>query len=345
MMKSGVANTMNIQLPRSLSLFVIAVATICFGCMAPPWKDVTIGDTGFKAMMPAVPTPFEKEFPSAFGTYKVQFKALTYTYITFTMSVSDFPEGYVKSSTVDTILVSARDAAIAEIKGKLVSEKSITYKGIPGREITYSFGTGKSLRTAIARIYLGGTRLFQVHGAVLASSSYEKDVIRFLDSVEITGTYETVASTEVLWNELVSREGRFKVLAVGSPLFKDTSEEDSELSCYYFNSGGSSYALSWVDVEEARVQEKGPDGILNEFMLVTLDRISGKKLHAESLERNGIKCLEFSFEVAQNNSNYISRCAFYIANNRIYELAVTSPSSLKDLSDVRVFIESFQVLK
>jgi hypothetical protein len=290
--------------------------------------------------MPVIPQHLEKEYPSAYGPLKVRFRVLTYKYVTFTMSVSDFPLEYVKSSTVDTILVSARDSAINEVDGTLIDEKAVVADNLPGREVRYNFGYGDAKRIARARIFLGGNRLFQLHATVLETASFEEDIEKFLNSVKISKDYKIIASESADWNEMISQVGRFKILAVGSPYLKEESTEGVKQPCYFFNSGGSAFAISWMDSEGPSPSDKGAV-LLDEAVKATLARSGAKTTDLKDISSDDRMGREFSFKV---DLGYICRCRFYYSNGRLYQLAVTSPVSMKDTSDIDIFLKSFQIL-
>jgi len=318
----------------------LTLGFFCFqGCFAPPWKEVSFVDEGFECLMPAHPQPFDKEYPSAYGKLKVRFKVLTYKYATFTMSVTDFPLEYVKSSTVDAILVSARDSAMNEVDGTLMDEKAVVAGNLPGREIRYYFGEGKARRIARARIYIGGSHLFQLHATVLESGTFNDDVDRFLNTVKIKKEYKGIASESAQWSEMVSKDGKFKVLTVGTPFLKDEAKDGLNQPCYFFNSGGSAYAISWIDINKIKSGEPDLQLVLDDAVKGALARFSAKAIDLKDISAQGYKAKSFSFKAG---SGYISRCRFFCMKERLYQLAVTSPVSLKDTSEVDIFLKSFQ---
>ena len=362
-----------------MSICGLVIILLTSGCMTPPWKKISISDTGFSSSMPAQPEAIIKDYPSAFGNAEVNFRVLSYKYVSFTMSVTDFPEEYVKSSTVDTILVSARDGAISEVDGELISEKIISLNveivgqtsRLPGREITYSFGEKANRRIAIARIYLGGNHLFQLHGSYLTSGSHKDDVIRFISSGKISKQYKALATEKPEWKELVSKNGRFKILAVGTPLFKNGSKNSDASNkksdggsdtndalekapgnmqtppdnpCYFFNCGGSAFAISWADVSKSRVEKDNGKTVLNEFIESAISRFGSKPQNVEHFSLGKAIGKEFSFIVKQGKTGYLSRCRFVVSSNRVYQMAVTSPATLKDMSEVEIFLKSFQII-
>jgi len=82
------------------------------------------------------------------------------------------------------VLDGARDGAVANTQGTLLSELIIEVEGNPGREVKISVDGGKA--TSIAKIFLVGDHLYQAIVVTPRDDAYRPGVRRFLDSVRPT---------------------------------------------------------------------------------------------------------------------------------------------------------------
>lgn len=76
----------------------------------------------------------------------------------YSVAYSDYPEAWVKTKTAEETLDSARDGAVARIKGKLLSEVKVTMDGAAGREL-FIAGEGEPLNVR-ARMAMVDGRLY-----------------------------------------------------------------------------------------------------------------------------------------------------------------------------------------
>ena len=79
---------------------------------------------------------------------------------------------------------SSRDGAVANMEGKLVSEKNVKLGKHPGREIRINVAEGKRLFRV--RVYLVEQRLYQVVVFGTPETATSKDADKFLDSFKLT---------------------------------------------------------------------------------------------------------------------------------------------------------------
>src|SRR5262249_5697914 len=94
----------------------------------------------------------------------------------------DFP-AEVKKVPLKQVYDSARDGAIANMEGKLTSEKAIKLGEHTGREIRIDVAGGKRLFRA--RVYLGEQRLYQVVVFGMPEAATSKEADKFLDSFKL----------------------------------------------------------------------------------------------------------------------------------------------------------------
>src|SRR5882672_10519914 len=109
--------------------------------------------------------------------------SLTDKQTSFSVVVSEVPQEQVDRAGVAVILDGARDGAVANTQGKLLSEQIVEVSGHPGRELKIEAAGGKA--TIRARLFLAKNRLYQALVVTPADQSYAPGVNRFLESVKL----------------------------------------------------------------------------------------------------------------------------------------------------------------
>ena len=99
---------------------------------------------------------------------------------------SDYPEALVEASDPATMLAGARDGAVSNVNGQLVSDAEITLNGYPGREFSASVTQNGQEIVLRQRVYMVGNRLYQV--VVIAPKGEENstEVEDFFQSFRLT---------------------------------------------------------------------------------------------------------------------------------------------------------------
>jgi hypothetical protein len=102
--------------------------------------------------------------------------------IAYIVSYSDYPEEMVKKSDPQKMLDGARDGAAKNVNGKIESEKKIKIDGHPGRDFVIA-----TERFQIRdRIYMVGSRLYQVMLVGSKDVISGKDAEKFIESFKLT---------------------------------------------------------------------------------------------------------------------------------------------------------------
>ena len=73
---------------------------------------------------------------------------------------SDYPEALVEASDPATMLAGARDGAVSNVNGQLVSDAEIALNGYPGREFSASVTQNGQEIVLRQRVYMVGNRLY-----------------------------------------------------------------------------------------------------------------------------------------------------------------------------------------
>jgi hypothetical protein len=99
---------------------------------------------------------------------------------------SDYPEATVKASDPATMLAGARDGAVANANGQLVSDVEVTLNGYPGREFSAAVTQNGQEFVLRQRVYMVGNRLYQVLVLVPKGEEDSPEVEAFFQSFQLT---------------------------------------------------------------------------------------------------------------------------------------------------------------
>jgi len=168
------------------SLLVLLSIAVCSACRhaddKQEWKEFTSKEGGFKVVMLGRPKQQQFDTESDFGKGVLHMNRVQVGETIYGANYCDFP-AEIKKTPIKKVYDSSRDGAVANLEGKLVSEKEIKLGKHSGREIRIEVGGGKQLFRA--RVFLIEQRLYQivVMGTKEAATSKEAD--KFLESFKL----------------------------------------------------------------------------------------------------------------------------------------------------------------
>lgn len=144
------------------------------------WRTETFNDT-LSLKVPGPVTKTEEKVPTEVG----EITATIWMYEAsnenaWMVGMNDYPKGVLHVDP-NVVLDGARDGAVGNVNGKLLSEKKITVDGWPGRELVIA---AEGLKTH-ARVVLVGDRLVQALVVTAEDSTQTADVRTYLDSMKI----------------------------------------------------------------------------------------------------------------------------------------------------------------
>jgi hypothetical protein len=145
------------------------------------WQEFTSTDGNFAVLMPGSPTYEKKSQPTAMGPIDMHMFTIETRQNAYIVMYSDYPEMILKAPA-DKVLDGGRDGAVANTKGKLVSDQSLSLDGFPGREFVIEI-PGKGLMKL--RAYLVRQRLFQVMAVGTEEKIEHEDTARYLTSFRL----------------------------------------------------------------------------------------------------------------------------------------------------------------
>ncbi|MGB7546829.1 MAG: hypothetical protein WBM14_03695 [Terracidiphilus sp.] len=166
----------------ALLLFVAALGAQTPGPQtpaAPEWKTYTYPADGFSVSSPSAPEAQKRNVPTDAGSFELRSYVVEVGQTALFVGVCDYGSA-VANRDPDTVLQGAKNGAVSNVSGHLVSEKKVTLGVYPGLE----FEADNDTMHFSARIYLVGTTLYQTLIASPLANHYP-DTTRFLDSFQL----------------------------------------------------------------------------------------------------------------------------------------------------------------
>jgi hypothetical protein len=169
----------------SLQLLLVAV-TVLPVCAddRPDWKEFTSKEGRFKVLMPGTPKQTKADAESDFGKGVLYMNVAEAGRTMYGANYGDYP-AKIKEIPIKQVFDSSRDGAVANLEGKLATEKDIKLGKHPGREIQIEVAGGKQIFRA--RVYLVEQRLYQVVVFGTKATAASKEADKFLDSFKLSG--------------------------------------------------------------------------------------------------------------------------------------------------------------
>lgn len=152
------------------------------GAPQSEWQQIGSQDGRFAIMMPDFPEYGVEDLLTSVGALQLHIFSVSADDSVFMAAYNDYPEFVVSSSDVGKMLDGARDGAVSNVSGKLLSERQIRLQGYPGRELWIEADVEGQKGLARARIYIVGRRLYQVLVAGPENQFPESDAERCLNS-------------------------------------------------------------------------------------------------------------------------------------------------------------------
>jgi hypothetical protein len=161
----------------------VALILLSITCHAGErWKEFAPKEGKFRVLMPGTPEASEVKFESEFGPATFHMNTVEEGESFYGAHYSDYTEA-IKKLPVKRVYDASRDGAAENMKGKVVGEGDVKLGAHAGREIRIEVD-GRSLFRA--RVFLVGTRLYQVVYFGPKGAATSKEVDRYLDSFKLT---------------------------------------------------------------------------------------------------------------------------------------------------------------
>ena len=173
------------------AVVAVVVAQLTTGFMQKDFSPLTeykSPDHSFAVMLPKEVGEQEQTVNTQLGPIKMCIYSAKSKHQEFTVVYSDYPDSYVNTTGPAVILDGARDGAVRNIQGQLLSETLIELQGNPGRELKIEGPRKLIIRS---RMYLVKNRLFQIMAISKPDHSFDKKIKDVFDSFRITDGTKT----------------------------------------------------------------------------------------------------------------------------------------------------------
>jgi hypothetical protein len=167
------------SLPDDFSLFSKATPT------PAEWQTFTSQNGHFAVLMPGTPKSEVDSVKTLIGTVDLHSFMVETDDFAYFVAYGDFPPAFVQSADTDAMLDGARDGAVADVNGSLVSERRISVQGFPGRELWIEATVSNQKGLAQARMILVGNRFYQVLVVGPKERFAESQAERFLNTFQV----------------------------------------------------------------------------------------------------------------------------------------------------------------
>lgn len=153
--------------------------------VADEWQTIAPAGLGFSVSLPATADIKEEKVDLGGGrTATMRTLQVRASNATYDVTTADYPKGALKSVGEEQVLDNARDGAIANSLGPLLSEAKIDVEGHPARELTVDMTMDHVSRT---RIFTVEDRLYSIGAIVKTADVKAEHIERFFNSFKLSG--------------------------------------------------------------------------------------------------------------------------------------------------------------
>jgi hypothetical protein len=148
------------------------------------WKLHESRSCACSILMPGSPKESQQTYPTDAGDVVATLFILELEggSVAYLLGYNDYKAELVASSDPQVMLDGARDGAVSNVSGKLISEKKITLDGNPGRELKIE---APQDNVVFARVYMVKQRLYQALVVMPKSKLRDGEVKKFLGSFKL----------------------------------------------------------------------------------------------------------------------------------------------------------------
>lgn len=168
--------------------FIIVYAAIHLfkngGEKLPSFEQFRCDDGRFTVLLPGKPERQNNSIDTAVGKIDLVMYMAGSRKAGCVAGYCDYPQQYINSTDPQKLLEGARDGAVANVNGRLVSETQVDFHSKPARQFVIEV-PNKAFVTA--RVILIGPRLYQLMLIAPTNQGHEEDISRFFDSFTVDG--------------------------------------------------------------------------------------------------------------------------------------------------------------
>ncbi len=173
------------EIRAGASALVLLCAALA-GC-APEldWRDLSVPEGKFSALLPCKPRHETRTFSAAAGTLTMTMYACSLKQATMAVAYTDYPAAALAGEHVRGQLDAARDALLRNIGAGAYSEEELAIAGLPGRQVHAEGGAGAQGALLKARFVVAGNRLYQIAYFGSSDGPAMADIDMFLTSFKL----------------------------------------------------------------------------------------------------------------------------------------------------------------
>lgn len=171
----------------ALSIFLI-LAFCLASCSGPALKEFKSEAGRFSVMTPVELQEEAKTLETEAGKIDLHLFAAQEDNIAYVIAYSDYPPENAPPDYAEKMLDGARNGAVGNTLGKLVSETKISLSGYPGRELLIETrGEDRPPSIIKGRLFMVKNRLYQVTVVAPWGKAGDKIIDDFLQSFKLLG--------------------------------------------------------------------------------------------------------------------------------------------------------------
>ncbi len=147
------------------------------------WEVYESSEGAFSVLVMGMPDLDNTEIDIIFGSVTLYMFIWDKTDIVYMIAYADYPEEVVSYSNPEDMLNAAKEGALENVQGEIISERNIELKGYPGKEIVISAKVEKAIATV--HLYMVKNRLYQVLVITTEDDPQEDNALKFLNSFDV----------------------------------------------------------------------------------------------------------------------------------------------------------------
>ena len=171
---------------RTGALALVLACTALAGC-APEldWRELSVPDGKFAALLPCKPRKETRSFNAAAGTLTMTMYACSLKQGTMAVAYTDYPSAAADAEHGRERLDAARDALLRNIGAGAHTEEEVAIAGLPGLQVYAEGRAGAQATLLKARFAADGSRLYQIAYVGVRSGVAMGDIDLFLTSFKL----------------------------------------------------------------------------------------------------------------------------------------------------------------
>jgi hypothetical protein len=148
------------------------------------FKEFRSDEGRFTVLMPGKPKAQNQTMDTPVGKVDMVMYMASSGKAGCAVAYADYPEQLINSTDPQKTLDGARNGAIKNVSGRLVSETSISFHGLPARDVRIEI-PNKAFVTA--RFILASPRFYELMLIAPTDKGHEQDISQFFNSFTIDG--------------------------------------------------------------------------------------------------------------------------------------------------------------